>query len=148
VGDDIAARLDRLELIEEAKVLTARYGRVIDTKDIAALHGVFSIDAVLHVPSGDHRGIDAISSFFARAFASEPGTRRHFLANQIVEVTGGDEARVQSYFFFLSADVSSVIGWGAYDDIVRGRGDAARIIDKTIVLDVHTDLQRGWAAPA
>jgi ketosteroid isomerase-like protein len=147
VGDDTAARLDRLERIEEAKVVTARYGRVIDAKDVAGLHKVFSDDVVLRLPRGDHRGIDAVRTFFAGVFASEPGTRRHFLANQIVEVTS-DEVRVQSYFFFVSADASSVIGWGAYDDIVRGRGDAARIVDKAIVLDVHSDLQRGWAAPA
>jgi ketosteroid isomerase-like protein len=148
VGDDIAARLDRLERIEEAKVVTARYGRVIDANDVARLHEVFSDDVVLHVPRGDHRGIDAVRAFFAGVFASEPGTRRHFLANQIVEVTGVDDVRVQSYFFFVSADARSAIGWGAYDDIVRGRGDTARIVDKTIVLDVHSDLQRGWAAPA
>jgi hypothetical protein len=144
VGDDITARLDRLELIEAAKAVTARYGRVIDAKDVAGLGGVFSDDVVLHLPSGDRRGIDAVRKFFAGAFA-EQGMRRHFLANQIAEVTADNEVRVQSYFLFMGADDHSVIGWGAYDDRVRGRGDAARITDKTIVLDVHTDLQRGWA---
>jgi ketosteroid isomerase-like protein len=144
VGDDITARLERLELIETAKAVTARYGRVIDAKDGAGLAGVFSDDVVLHLPSGDRRGIDAVRKFFTGAFA-EQGTRRHFLANQIAEVTADNEVRVQSYFLFISADDHSVIGWGAYDDRVRGMGDAARITDKTIVLDVHTDLQRGWA---
>jgi hypothetical protein len=142
------ARLERLELIEAAKAVTARYGRVIDAKDVAGLDSVFSDDVVLHLPSGDRRGIDAVRTFFAGAFEAEPGTRRHFIANQIAEVTADDEVRVQSYFFFVSVDAHSVIGWGAYDDTVRGRGDAARISDKTIVLDVHTDLQRGWGAGA
>jgi hypothetical protein len=145
VGDEITARLERLELIEAAKAVTARYGRVIDAKDVAGLDGVFSDDAVLHLPNAEHRGIDAVRTFFAGAFAAEPGTRRHFIANQIAELIAEDEVRVRSYFFFVSADAQSVIGWGAYDDTVRGRGDAARITDKTIAIDVRTDLQRGWA---
>jgi hypothetical protein len=144
VGDDIIARLERLELIEAARAVTARYGRVIDAKDVAGLDGVFSHDVVLRLPSGDHRGLDSVREFFARAFTDQ-GTRRHFVTNQIAEVTGDDEVRVQSYFLFISADDRSVIGWGAYDDTVRGRGDGARITDKAIVVDVHTDLQRGWA---
>ena len=144
VGDDVTARLERLELIEAAKVVTARYGRVIDAKDVAGFDSVFSDDVVLHLPSGEHRGIDAVRKFFAGAFM-EQGTRRHFLANQIAEVMGPDEVRVQSYFLFISEDDHSVIGWGAYDDRVRRRAGVARITDKTIVLDVHTDLQRGWA---
>src|SRR5262245_723327 len=119
------ARLERLELIETAKAVTARYGRIIDAKDVAGLAGVFSDDVVLHLPSGDHRGLDAVRTFFAGAFAAAPGSRRHFIANQIADVTAEDEVRVQSYFWFVSADAQSVIGWGAYDDTVRGRGDAA-----------------------
>jgi SnoaL-like domain len=145
VGDEITARLERLELIEAAKAVTARYGRVIDAKDVAGLDGVFSNEVVLHLPNGERRGIDAVRTFFADAFDAEPGTRRHFIANQIAEVIADDEVLVQSYFLFVSADAQSVIGWGAYDDTVRGRGDAARITDKTIVIDVRTDLERGWA---
>ena len=146
MGDEITTRLERLELIEAAKALSARYGRVIDAKDVAGLDLVFSDDVVLRLPRGDRRGLDAVRAFFAGAFEAEPGTRRHFIANQIADVTGDDEVRVQSYFLFVSVDTESVIGWGAYDDTVRGRGDAARITDKTIVIDVRTDLQRGWAA--
>ncbi len=144
MSDDVASRL---ELIEQAKVVTYRYGRACDRKDVDALRTeVFTPDAVLHVPRGDHVGADAIAAFYAAAFAAQPGTRRHFLTNQIAEVTAPGEVTVESYFFFLSEDERSVIGWGNYRDVVVVRDGTARIRDKTIALDVFTDLDAGWAA--
>jgi hypothetical protein len=145
--DDIAARLERLELIEQAKVATFRYGRACDRKDVEALRTeVFTPDVVLRVPGTDHRGGDAVAAFYTQAFAAQPGTRRHFLTNQIADVSGPGEVTVDSYFFFVSEDERSVIGWGSYRDVVVIRDGAVRISDKTIVVDVFTDLVAGWAA--
>lgn len=145
--DDIGRRLERLERIEAAKVATARYGRAVDAKDLAALADeVFTADAVLHVPGADYHGTDAIIAFYREAFEAGMGTRRHFLTNHIAEAVGDDEVDITSYFFFVSADATSVVGWGAYRDIVVVRDGVARIRDKTIVVDVYTTLDEGWAA--
>jgi hypothetical protein len=145
-GDDLAARVRRLELIELAKVASANYGRAVDRKDVDDLRrNVFTSDVLLRTPRAEYRGIDAVLAFFAGAFDSEPGSRRHFLANQIAKVVGSDRVQVDSYFFFVSADARSVIGWGAYRDLVVVRDDEARIAEKEIALDVHTDLAAGWA---
>ena len=144
--DDLAERIRRLELIELAKAVTVRYGRACDAKDVAALRAdVFTNAVVLHIPNREHRGIDDVAAFYAAAFAAEPGTRRHFLTNQVGEVLPGGRVGIDSYFFFVSADARSVIGWGAYRDVVVVTAEDARIDDKTIVLDVHTDLGAGWA---
>ncbi len=144
--DDLAERVRRLELVELAKAVTVRYGRACDDKDVDALRAsVFAPDVVLRLPNREHRGIDDVATFYAAAFAAEPGTRRHFLTNQVGEVLPDGRVGIDSYFFFVSADARSVIGWGAYRDVVDVTDDGARIIDKTIVLDVHTDLGAGWA---
>jgi hypothetical protein len=144
--DDLAARVQRLELIELAKVATVNYGRACDDKDVEALRArVFTDDVVLRIRDRVLRGIDDVADFYAGAFATEPGTRRHFLTNQIAEVDGSGHVRVESYFFFVSEDAQSVIGWGAYRDVVVALDAGLRIADKTIVLDVRTDLRAGWA---
>ena len=85
--DDLADRVRRLELIELAKAVTVRYGRACDGKDVDALRAeVFTSDVVLRLPSGEHHGLDEVAGFYDGAFAAEPGTRRHFLTNQVGEV--------------------------------------------------------------
>ncbi len=144
--DDLAARVRRLELIELAKAATVEYGRACDRKDVDALRNdVFTDDVVLHLPGRDVHGPDDVAAFYTGAFAGEPGTRRHFVTNQLAALDEAGQVVVDSYFLFLSADATSVIGWGAYRDVVVvGVDGTARIADKTIGIDVHTDLTKGW----
>ncbi|MET0523359.1 MAG: nuclear transport factor 2 family protein [Nocardioides sp.] len=143
--DDLHARLRRLELIELAKTATIAYATACDHKAVDELRtNVFTNDAVLHVPNRDFVGVDAVAEFYAHQFP-EMGARRHFLTNQVAEVDDDERVHVESYFFFVSADDRSVIGWGQYRDIVVVGDEGPRIADKTIVLDVRTDLSTGWA---
>lgn len=147
MDDDLLTRVARLERIEQGKVAGARYARACDAKDLDALRGdVFAADAVLRTPTAEYRGIDQVMAFYATAFEREPGTRRHFIVNQIAEVQPDGAVVVDAYFFFLSADATSVIGWGSYRDVVVVGDGGARIADKTITVDVKTDLDRGWAS--
>lgn len=129
--DDLSARVRRLELIELAKTATINYARACDRKAVDELRtNVFTSDAALHVPNREFRGIDDVAGFYDNAFAAEPGSRRHFLTNQLTEVVGEDRVRVESYFVFLSADAGWVIGWGQYRDVVVVGDDGPRITDK------------------
>jgi hypothetical protein len=144
---DLEARLDRLERIEAAKVATVRYARACDAKDVTLLRDeVFTPDVVLHVPGAEHRGATDVAAFFQAAFDAEPGTRRHFLTNSVAEVTDHGEVELDAYFLFFSADRESVLGWGAYRDVIVVHDGRGRIREKTIVLDVHTTIDGGWAA--
>ena len=144
---DLAARVARLEAIEVAKATTARYARACDTKDIEALRTeVFTDDAVLRLPTRELHGIDAIAKSYRRAFEAH-GPRRHFIVNHIAERAESDLVELASYFVFVSQDGSSVIGWGAYRDIIVIDGPVGRIRDKTILVDVYTNLDDGWAVP-
>ena len=97
---------------------------------------------MLHTPNRDFVGVDAVAEFCAN---SPRWARRHFLTSQVAEVGDDERVHVESYFFFVSADDRSVIGWGQYRDIVVVGDEGPRIADKTIVLDVRTDLSTGWA---
>ena len=143
--DDFSARLRRLELIELAKKATVNYARACDRKAVDELRSnVFTNDAVLHTPNREFRGVDAVAGFYEHSF-DEMGARRHFLTNQVAEVDDDERVHIESYFFFVSADARSVIGWGQYRDIVVVGDEGPRIADKTIAVDVRTDLSTGWA---
>lgn len=149
MNDELAQRLERLERIEAAKVAVARYGRAIDAKDLGALADeVFTPDVLLRIPGAEYRGTEDVIAFFRGAFEAAPGTRRHFLANHVAEPVGDDTVDIASYFFFVSADDESVIGWGAYRDLVVVRDGVGWTAEKTIELDVATTLDQGWAAVA
>lgn len=146
--NDLDARIRRLEAIERARVASARYANAVDARDVDALVStVFAPDARLHARGRDATGREAIIAFYEDALTRAPGLRRHFLTNQVAEPEDpfGAVVRVESYFLFLGCDETSAIGWGRYEDRVDTTGPDARIIDKTIHLDVRTDLAAGWA---
>jgi len=143
---ELARRVARLEAIEIAKVTSARYGRACDAKDVGALRtDVFTPDVVLRLPNGTERGIEAVAAAYAKAFAAEPGIRRHYMINHVADVDDDGEVRMDSYFFFVSQDRDSVLGWGGYRDVIVIEGGVGRIRDKTILIDVYTTLDAGWA---
>ena len=129
--DDLSARVRRLELIELAKTATINYARACDRKAVDELRtSVFTSDAALHVPYREFRGIDDVAGFYHSAFAAEPGSRRHFLTNQLADVVGEDRFRVESYFVFLSADARWVIGGASTEtsssSVTTGRASPTR----------------------
>jgi ketosteroid isomerase-like protein len=137
-------RVERLERIELAKATAARYARACDTRDADTLADVFTPDVVLRTARGEQHGIEHVTAAYASAFAAT-GRRRHFIVNHIAEVDARGEVHLDSYFHFVSQDGASVLGWGAYHDVVVVAGGAGRIREKTILLDVQTTLDAGWA---
>lgn len=135
--DSLARRLGRLERIEAATSCVTRYVRACDAGDVRALvDGVFTADAVLHVPGADFRGIDAIAAFFRDAFIVKPSMQRHFLANHTAGIVGDDEVEVCPYFLYLSSDRKTVIGCGSYRVLVVVRDGVGRMREMNIVVDV------------
>lgn len=140
-------RLAYLERVEAARTIGARYARACDAKSVPTLRSdVFTHDVVLYIPGGEFSGIDAVGEFYQGAFDAEPGARRHFVVNQIIEPLDGEELQVDSYFLFVSADQASVIGWGTYRDVVAFDSGSPRIREKSITLDVQTTIDDGWAS--
>ena len=144
-------RLERLELIELAKVGhgALREGvRRARTSTTLRAERVHERRRAAHCPGGEHRGHRRRHRLLRRRLRRRARARVATSSpTRSPRSTATDRSTVDSYFFFVSADARSVIGWGAYRDVVVVGDDGARISDKTIVIDVHTDLDAGWAMP-
>ena len=142
---EIHTRLDRLETAEAARTVAARYATAIDTRDWALLESVFTEDACLHVPSGEFIGRHAVIGFYRKAL-DDAHDRKHFLVNNVITWVRPGEAHMHSYLLFtLAGDTKSIVGWGDYQDRIVVVDGVGLIADKTISLDVNTDVRSGWA---
>lgn len=77
-------RLDRLESIEQIRQLAARYGILIDARDIDNLVGLYSADT----PVGRRSGHDALRRSFERTLGKRAPFRItvHFIGNHMIEL--------------------------------------------------------------
>ena len=117
-----------------------------DTVDFDLLADCFTEDATLTTRRGTRTGRDAVVAYYREALA-DPIERRHFLANQDVEVTAADAGTVRAMFAYTySGEGVGILGWGRYVDEVRlDDAGVGRISAKTISIDVHADPRDGWA---
>lgn len=148
--DDLAARVARLELIEVARALQARYVEVIDAQAFERLGEVFAPDAVVTAPGRRYAGLDEITGFYASVHTSDPSRRRHFITNVEVEQPAGDHVVValRSVFLYTAGTGGeSIIGWGTYRDRFVGVDGQLRIGAKQIDVEWRGPLSRGWGEP-
>jgi len=85
--DDIGARLDRVESIEQIRGLVARYALALDSRDVPALVALF--DEQVNVGDG-HAGREALAEWFDPILRPYRITV-HFVANHIIELTSSTE---------------------------------------------------------
>jgi ketosteroid isomerase-like protein len=93
-GPDIAARLDRLESVEQIRQLVARYGFAVDDRDVGGVIALFAPDGSLGTQGGvsKGRGVEAIGAYFAARFAVL-GPTHHFTHDHIIDFDPVDPAR-------------------------------------------------------
>lgn len=127
-GDaDLAARLQRLEDIEEIRTLLLDYGRFLDSRDLAAYARLFARDGEWVGGFGSARGPAAIQAFMEKNLGTGPnrGNTYHILSNFVIDVKG-DTATAWSRWTFVTpgTDGRPVISQaGRYDDaLVREDG--------------------------
>ncbi|GAA4142129.1 nuclear transport factor 2 family protein [Actinomadura keratinilytica] len=150
---DLLRRVRRLEESETARNHLHRYAEALDDPDPEAVAALFTEDGALHTrlagrPGRTMTGRAAIAAFYRDRIAADPSPKRHFIVGPRTTWVAPGEVEIASYFLFTArADVSSVIGWGTYRDRLRVDGGTALFADKTIDLQVSTDLEKGWARP-
>jgi uncharacterized protein (TIGR02246 family) len=127
-GDtSFAARLQRLEDMEEIRTLLLDYGRFLDSRDLAAYSRLFAKDGEWVGGFGSARGPDEILTFIQKNFGTGPnrGNTYHILSNFEI-VTDRDTATAWSRWTYITpgADGKPVISQaGRYDDVlVRENG--------------------------
>jgi 3-phenylpropionate/cinnamic acid dioxygenase small subunit len=143
----VLERLQRLELAEAARELTARYALALDHRDFGALAELFTEDAVVEAGGETFTGRAAVMGFFRHAMeVIDPSDKKHLMMNHRVRQLTPGSAQVDSYFLYTAVGDESVLGWGTYADVVRVEADGLpRFATKSIVVDVAVDVRQGWA---
>jgi uncharacterized protein (TIGR02246 family) len=132
-------RLDRLETIEAAREVLARYADACDAQDIEAVAGLFAADAVLDVPGQAYRGSAEVRAFFRQAWEADSSQKSHFITNVKTRWLGPGRVAVECYFLYTAAaDATNVLGWGEYQDVVSTAAGPACFERKAI------KIRRAW----
>jgi uncharacterized protein (TIGR02246 family) len=118
----LAARLQRLEDVEEIRALLLDYGRLLDSRDLAGYSKLFAKDGEWVGGFGSAKGPEAILAFMQKNLGTGPNRNNsfHILSNFKIEVKG-DTATAWSRWTFITpgADGKPVISQaGRYDDIL------------------------------
>ena len=122
-----AARIQRLEDIEEIRTVLLDYGRLLDARDLPAYSRLFAKDGEWVGGFGSAKGPAAIQAFMEKNFGTGPnrGNTYHILSNFVIDVQG-DKATAWSRWTYITpaADGKPVINQaGHYDDtLVRENG--------------------------
>jgi uncharacterized protein (TIGR02246 family) len=144
--DTFDERLERLECVEAARGVLARYALACDAQDLSALADLFAEDCELEVPGRLCRGLDEVVAFYRQAFADDPSRKSHFITNVKADWLGAGKVAVDSYFLYTAAgDASSVLGWGEYRDVVALAGKGSVFSRKSITIRRAVDVRDGWA---
>jgi len=143
--DDLAERLQRLELIEQARAAQARYAEVIDRWDIDGLAEVFAPDAVLTAPGRRFDGLQAIQGFYRSVVAADPSRRRHFITNVAVVDADDHQVTLAAAFIYVTGTGGlSIIGWGRYVDTFTLVDGQIWITAKDITVDHRGPVEATW----
>jgi uncharacterized protein (TIGR02246 family) len=118
----LAARLQRLEDMEEIRTLLLDYGRHLDSRDLAAYSRLFAKDGEWVGGFGSVQGPAGIQAFMEKNLGTGPNRTNtyHLLTNFVIEVKG-DTATAWSRWTFVTPgpDGRPVIAQaGRYDDIL------------------------------
>ena len=122
----LAARIQRLEDIQEIQVLLLNYGRYLDAHDFAAYSQLFAKDGEWTGGFGSVKGPAAIQAFMEKNIPGQnTGHTYHLLSNFIIDVHG-DTATAWSRWTYITPNADkrpAPAQAGRYDDqLVRENG--------------------------
>ena len=143
----LAARLERLELIEEARAVTYAYAKAVDAHDEAGLRAILADDVVLSRGRKQDHGPDGFLKMYQDFWASDVERSKHYLANAIVEEVAPPRVSLHSSFvtsYLAGPDVR--VGWGEYWDVVERRDGRAVLVAKRIEVHGFMGFPGAWAA--
>jgi len=123
----LAARIQKLEDVEEIRLLLTDYGRFLDARDLVAYSKLFAKDGEWVGGFGSAKGPEAILAFMQKNLGTAPNRANnyHILSNFEIDVQG-DTATAWSRWAFIvpAADGKpSLAQGGRYQDkLVRENG--------------------------
>ena len=129
-----------LEAREEVRDLVARYNANGDSGRFEPMLELFAPDAVMHIPSGSHHGLGAISEMFSTA-AAKTGSGdtaraafiRHFTSTLQIDVDSKETASSRCYYQVLTD--RGLDHWGRYIDRYRRVDGRWRFAERNVTTD-------------
>jgi hypothetical protein len=127
--ESVAARIQRLEDIEEIRTVLTNYGRYLDAHDLVAYSNQFAADGEWVGGFGTGKGPAGVLALMEKNLGvtakGKPGSTYHLLTNFLIDVHGDTAAAWSRWNFVVtSADNHpSIMYGGHYDDtLVRENG--------------------------
>ena len=123
----IAARLQRLEDVEEIRTLLLDYGRFLDSRDLPAYSRLFAKDGEWVGGFGSAKGPAEILAFMQKNLGTGPNRNNsfHILSNFEIDVKGDTATAWSRWTFIVPAPDGkpSLSQAGRYDDtLIREEG--------------------------
>lgn len=120
---DLEERIRLLEDRAELQELVARYGRLVDDRDLAGVADLYTADAVFDSTHGPISGRDAVIEYY-RGQLSRYGMSYHYPHSHAIEFTGPDEATgiVSAHAELAIGDTAFVVALRYLDDYRREGG--------------------------
>jgi ketosteroid isomerase-like protein len=142
----MGARIQRLEDIEEIRVLLTDYGRLLDAYDLAGYSRLFAKDGEWVGGFGSAKGPAAIQALMEKNLGAtrttKPGSTYHLLTNFEIDVHG-DTASAWSRWSFTvtTADNKPAILYGGhYDDTLVREDGHWKFLRRVAASDIpHSD---------
>lgn len=127
--ESVAARLQRLEDVEEIRTLLIDYGRYLDAHDLVSYSNLFASDGEWVGGFGTGKGPAGVLALMQKNLGatstSRPGSTYHLLTNFLIDVHGDAATAWSRWNFVVTGQDSSprVLYGGHYDDtLVRENG--------------------------
>ena len=122
----LAARLQRLEDIEEIRTLLLDYGRFLDARDLKSYSALFAKDGEWVGGFGSVKGPANIKAFMEKNMGTGGNTSHnyHLLSNFVITVNGDTATAWSRWAFVVPGQQGAAIAQaGRYDDqLVRENG--------------------------
>ena len=143
-AQDLTARIQNLEDIEEIRNLLLGYGRFLDSRDFEAYSQLFSENGEWIGGFGTVQGPAAIEAFMTEAIPGpNTGHTYHVLSNFVIEVDQ-DTATAWSRWAFVtggSNDRPTIAQGGHYDDVLVRENGKWKFGRREAVLDIPASGQ-------
>ena len=145
----LAARVQRLEDIEEIRILLTDYGRYLDAHDLVAYSKLFATDGEWVGGFGTGKGASGVLALMQKNLGAtptnKPGSTYHLLTNFLIDVDGNTATAWSRWNFVVTGSDNSpkILYGGHYDDtLVRETGHWK--FKKRVAVN---DIPSGNAAP-
>ena len=152
MDENLAARIARLEAIEDIRALKARYADVCDTGyEPDRMRPLFTADAFWDGGErfGRYDGVDAICGFF-RDVSSRITWALHYMVAPVVEVSDDLRTATASWYLLEPCTMTTddgpraVLLTGRYADAYRREPEGWKIAGLTLDCQAISPLDEGW----